>query len=193
MTTRAPRTRPCVSPSTTVTSTFAACERTPECARDRRVGRPRGTAPAERPLRLVVPPRARYRQAQEGHTCRDEADHASPGSPATGSGSSSANGTRLPPSPAVRHRWEKKRVIRTPARNSPSVGSGRSPFASCQRELRVARARREWQRKSASKPRIYICDRKRAVRLAKALDVRRPDDADGLGDLTRVLDQLRSP
>ena len=70
------------------------------------------------------------RQAQQGQSCRDEANHASPGSPATGSGSSSANGTRLPPSSAVRHRWEKKRVIRTPARKSPSLGSGRSPLAS---------------------------------------------------------------
>ena len=31
---------------------------------------------------------------------------------------------------------------------------------------------------------------RRPVGLAEALDVRRPDDADGLGDLTRVLDQL---
>ncbi len=58
------------------------------------------------------------------------ARYASPGSPATGSGMSSANGTRVPPPSVVRQRCEKNRVIRTPARNSPSVGSGRSPFAS---------------------------------------------------------------
>ncbi len=54
----------------------------------------------------------------------------SPGSLATGCGTSSANGSRVPSAPAVRHRWERKRVITTPSWNSPSCGSGRSPFAS---------------------------------------------------------------
>ncbi len=62
--------------------------------------------------------------------CPKEARHASPGSLATGSGRSSANGSKLPAGPEVRHRCEKKRVITTPARKSPSVGSGRSPRAS---------------------------------------------------------------
>ena len=62
-----------------------------------------------------------------------------------------------------------------------------------QRELRVARPRRERQRKSPSKPRIYICDGQRPVRLPEALDVRRPDDADRLGDAAGVLDQLTRP
>ena len=56
--------------------------------------------------------------------------HASPGSLATGSGSSSANGSRRPSLPSARQRSEKKRVMTTPSRNSPTVGSGRSPEAS---------------------------------------------------------------
>ena len=58
------------------------------------------------------------------------------------------------------------------------------------RELGVATARRARQRKSAAKPRIYVRDGQRAVRLAEALDVRRADNPDGLGDATAVRDQL---
>ena len=48
----------------------------------------------------------------------------------TGSGSSSANGSKVPPSPADSTSSEKKRVITSPSRKSPSRGSGRSPAAS---------------------------------------------------------------
>ena len=61
---------------------------------------------------------------------RSRGGHASPGSLATGSGTSSANGSSVPSSPSVRTRSEKKRVMTMPSRNSPTVGSGCSPFAS---------------------------------------------------------------
>ena len=103
----------------------------------------------------------------------DEADHASPGSAATGSGSSSANGTRLPPSPAVRHRWEKKRVITTPARNSPSRRLGPFAVRELQRELGVAAARRERQREGPAEARVDVGHLVASVLLAEALDRRR--------------------
>jgi hypothetical protein len=49
---------------------------------------------------------------------------------AMGSGSSSENGSSAPSSLATSVSWEKKRVITTPSRKSPSRGSGRSPRAS---------------------------------------------------------------
>src|SRR5258706_436962 len=45
----------------------------------------------------------------------------------TESGSSSANGSNVPLSPADRTSSEKNRVMTRPSRNSPSVGSGLSP------------------------------------------------------------------
>ena len=67
----------------------------------RRVGRGREAGRGRGRGGLLRVAAARRCQAHEGQPCRDEANHASPGSPATGSGSSSANGTRLPPSSAV--------------------------------------------------------------------------------------------
>ena len=59
-----------------------------------------------------------------------------------------------------------------------------------ERELRVAAARRERQREGAAEAGVDVGDRQRAVGLAEALHVRRPDDPDRLGDVRPVLDQL---
>ena len=124
-------------------------------------------------------------------TCRDEADHASPGSPATGSGSSSANGTRLPPAPAVRHRWEKKRVIRTPARNSPRRGSGRSPFASGARAQGSGCPRRAAAEKPPPKRGLTSVTGSDPSGSRKHWTLRRADDARAVSATRRaVLDQL---
>ena len=69
-------------------------------------------------------------EAGYGHEHERGADHASPGSLAIGSGTSSENGSRVPSSAVVKVRCERKRVIITPSRKSPRRGSGRSPSAS---------------------------------------------------------------
>ena len=58
----------------------------------------------------------------------------------------------------------------TPARNSPSARLGPLAVGERERELRVAAAGRERQRKRAAEARIDVGDRQRAVRLAEALD-----------------------
>ena len=58
------------------------------------------------------------------------------------------------------------------------------------RELRVAAAGGEREREAAAEARVHVRHRQAAVRLAEALDVRRPLDPDGLGDEAPVLDQL---
>ena len=59
-----------------------------------------------------------------------------------------------------------------------------------ERELRVAASRGEGKREGSAEAGIDVGDRQGAVRLAEALDVRGPDDADRLGHPRAVGDQL---
>ena len=90
-----------------------------------------------------------------------------------GSGSSSANGSSVPSRPGARISCEKKRVITTPSRKSPSRGSRPLAVRERERQLRVARAGRAREREAAAEARVDVGDRQRAVGLAEALDVRR--------------------
>src|SRR5439155_23934293 len=58
-----------------------------------------------------------------------------------------------------------------------------------QRQLRVAAPGGKWQREAAAEPRVDVGDELIAVRLTEALDVRRADELQLLGDLARERDQ----
>src|SRR5438093_3696788 len=60
----------------------------------------------------------------------------------------------------------------------------------CERKLRITSAGGEWQRKAAAEPRVDVREVVRPVGLAEALDVRRPDELELLGDVAGQLDQL---
>src|SRR3954453_20890112 len=60
----------------------------------------------------------------------------------------------------------------------------------CEGQLRVPAPGGSRQREGAAEARVDVGDAVRPVRLAEALDVRRPDEPDGLRDVASDLDQL---
>ncbi len=77
-----------------------------------------------------------------------------------------------------------------PGAELAEAGLGPLALGELERELGVAAARRERQRKAAAEARVDVGDGQRAIWLAEALDVRRADDPGRLGDAGGVRDQL---